>query len=406
MTGDDSGSAGWGENPFEQGRGWNDGRAREETAKTAQPPAPLVIIDPGVWQDQPVPRQRWLVPEWIPWARVTGLYGPGGQGKTTLLQQLMTASALIQPWIGQRVFAAKSFGVFCEDDEEEMHRRQAAINALYQCRFTDLTPMMRCLPRLGDDNLLMTFEPNGRGVLTPFWHQLRDEAKDFGAQLIIIDNIAATFGGNENDRSQVTQYGQVALGGLARDLDGILVAAGHPSLTGMASGGSGSSGSTGWPAVFRSHAYLESPEPEEGEAPDPYVRILSRKKANYAVRDEAIRLRWKDGVFIAPDHHGGIFGTIERRHCERVFLDLLDATTAENQPVSHNNKSGNYAPKLFAMRPDREGYKKADFERAMQALFARKEIMNVQYGRSADLRYRIARAANGVIGDTTQAANG
>lgn len=87
----------------------------------------------------------------------------------------------------------------------------------------------------------------------------------------------------------------------------------------------------------------------------------------------------------------GIVASIERRNCEQVFLRLLDKTSAEEQPVSSNTRSGNYAPRLFSRRPDRERFQKPDFEWAMQALFAVGEITNEPYGRKGDLRFRIAR---------------
>jgi hypothetical protein len=53
--------------------------------------------------------------------------------------------------------------------------------------------------------------------------------------------------------------------------------------------------------------------------------VLSRKKANYALRDDQLKLRWQSGVFIregATD--AGIIGSIKRKKAEAVFLELLD----------------------------------------------------------------------------------
>ena len=78
-----------------------------------------------------------------------------------------------------------------------------------------------------------------------------------------------------------------------------------------------------------------------------------------------------------------------------MFLDLVDRLLAEGQAVSSNIRAGNYAPRLFAQRPDREGYRHADFERAMQVLFAEKRITSVLYGRRSDERRRIERVPEG-----------
>jgi RecA-family ATPase len=336
----------------------------------------LRVIDVITLQDKPIPERRWLVRDWIPWARVTGLYGAGGEGKTLLAQMLMTATALGQPWLGLPVRKVKTLGVFCEDDEDELHLRQADINKLYNCEFADLENM-KWLARLGNDNILMTFDYAGHPTLTTFWHQLLAEARDFGAELVIFDTISDFFSGNEIDRVQVRQFGQFALGGFARAVRGPVLGLAHPSQAGIRYG-TGESGSTAWDAVFRSRLYLTRPEVAEGEEPDPFERLLQRKKANWAARDDAIPLRWHEGIFKAPGAAaaiGDLLASIERRTCRRVFLDML----ADSRPVSTNSHAGNYAPRVFFRRPDREGYKLADFERAMEALFASHEITEEQY---------------------------
>jgi len=117
-----------------------------------------------------------------------------------------------------------------------------------------------------------------------------------------------------------------------------------------------------------------APEAEANEPPDPDLRVLMRKKANYARRDDRIELRWIDGVLAATEPARGIFAAADRQHAVRVFLDLLDKTMREGQFVSHSVHAGNYAPRLFAKRPEKEGRNRADFERAMQALFAADKI--------------------------------
>jgi RecA-family ATPase len=320
-----------------------------------------------------------VVPDWVPWRRVTGLYGVGGEGKTLIVQQAITAGALGQLWLGLPMARIKTWGCFCEDDEDEMHERQADINKLYNCEFSDLENM-RWTARLGFDNILMTFE-NGRGLLTDLWHELLADAKAFSAQLAVFDTVSDIFAGNEADRAQVRQFVQVALGGFAREIDGAVIVTAHPSRTGISSG-TGESGSTGWDAAFRSRLYLTKPETERGEQPDQDARILSRKKANWATREEQITLRWKDGTFISPIASTGILASIERHTAKRVFLNLLDAVAAENRHVSESTHAHNYAPKLFARRPDREGFREADFKTAMEALFTEGEIIIGTYRKS------------------------
>jgi RecA-family ATPase len=232
---------------------------------------------------------------------------------------------------------------------------------------------MQWLPRLADDNILTSFADNGRSMRTPLFERLLFATKALGAELVIIDTLADVFSGQEMVRGQARKFVQETLALIAREIKGAVIALAHPSLTGINSG-TGTSGSTSWDGTFRSRLYLSTPKLHDGEPPDPYARVLTRKKSNYALRDETIEMRWQNGVFVVKQQLGGIIGSIERHHCERVFLDLLNAVMAEGRYVSDKERAANFAPKLFATRPDREGYSKAEFTRAMQNLFAQKKI--------------------------------
>jgi hypothetical protein len=68
----------------------------------------------------------------------------------------MTCTSIGRSWLGIPTPRVESLGIFCEDPEDELHRRQADINRLYDCDFSDLEDM-RWLPRFGDDNILVDF---------------------------------------------------------------------------------------------------------------------------------------------------------------------------------------------------------------------------------------------------------
>jgi RecA-family ATPase len=270
----------------------------------------------------------------------------------------MTAAGVGQNWLGVPVAPIRTFGVFCEDPDDELQRRQEYINRLYGVDFRDLGAI-RWVSRLGEDNIMMRFDSYGRAELTPFFYQCLGEAKDHGANLFLMDTVADTFGGNHNDPGQVRQFVQHAAGKIAREIGAALLTA-HPSRSGQQSGDGGGY-SQQWDAAFRSRLYFASEDKHDHNA-----RTLTRKKSNYAARDEKLDLHWQDGVFVPIKQPTGILGTIERRTCERVFLDLLDKTTAEGQHLSSNSRAGNYAPRIFAQRPEREKFARPDFERAMQ----------------------------------------
>jgi RecA-family ATPase len=354
------------------------------------------LFDPTSLTGRPVPDREWIVAPWIPIRRATGLYGAPGAGKTSIIQMLCTAGAIKQPWLGLPVRPCRSVLLYCEDDEDEMHFRQEAINRFFGCCYDDLGDM-RWLPRLGEDNALMVFE-QGRGIKTPLFHQVLADTKRFNARLLVVDALSDVFAGNEIDRRQARQFVQEGFAYMAREINGAVVACAHPSVAGVNTG-TGISGSTGWPGAFRSHLYLHSPKSDPGDAAEVDLanpeRVLTRKKMNWATAGETIKMRWCDGVFVADAPQPGILGAIGRRTCERVFLDLLDAATAENQPISSNiNAPRNYAPRFFAKKPEgeREKFKASDFEQAMRRLLKDRRIINEPYGRKGDERWRIIRA--------------
>lgn len=348
------------------------------------------LVRPSQFQGRAIPERQWIVTDWMPSGVVTGLYGDGGLGKTLLAQMLQTACAVGQSWIGLETEKVSSLAMYCEDDEEELWRRQAKIDQLYGCDFKDLDDCV-WLPRLGDDNTLVHFDRSGKAILTPLYHDLLEMAQDHRAKLVTIDTAADTFGGNENDRSQVRQYVSMALGGIARAIGGAVLCCAHPSRAGMSSG-TGDSGSTGWSNTFRSRLYLHAPTDDDGNPVDPDARLLSRKKANYAARNDEVKLRWRDGAFVIKSEASRMF----RRPPTQVFLELLDKLAQEKRPVSSSERASNFAPRLFAQRSanEREDYKNGDFRKAMEELFRQNTITNEEYGRSGDRRMQIVRASD------------
>ncbi len=349
----------------------------------------LKLVDPLALDGVAVPERPWLVPNWIPMNQVTMLGGDGGLGKSLLAMQLLTAAATGGPWIGLPVRHVRALGVFAEDDADELHRRQARINAALGIGWADLADLT-WYPAERDATALMTFGREDLGEPTEFFQQVHNAAQDHGAQVIVLDSLHDFFAGNENWRGQVRQFIRL-LRQLAMDCNAAVVVTAHPSLAGLQSG-SGLSGSTAWNNAVRSRLYLNRPKADEGAEADEDDRVLSRLKANYASARDVVRLRWRDGVFLRNDPAGGMLGTIDRHATDRLFLRLLDAVTSDNRPVSDNDRAANFAPRVFARRPDREGRTRQDLAQAMERLFANNEIRVVPYGSPSNQTRKITRA--------------
>jgi RecA-family ATPase len=324
-----------------------------------------------------IPQREWTVPEWIPKRKVTLIQGDGGDGKTSLMQQLQSSCATGLPWLELLVEECCSIGAYTEDEERDLKIRQAAIDAHYG-RDCASTGKMHLFPRTDQENELVVFPRAGKPELTPFYRQLVEAALDYRAGLVTLDVAVDLFGGDEIKRREVRAF-MASLNTLARKIDGSVVLSSHVSQAAIRSDG-GHSASTDWSNVARSRAYLSRPKDEEGSQPDPDARILTRKKAQYARAGETIYLRWSANVIIPDTIKPGAspFGVID---AETTFLDLMRRFEALGQPLSGSLNAVNYAPRVFAKLPrdERRAWKLADFEKAMNALFLRSAIRLVEY---------------------------
>jgi RecA-family ATPase len=353
---------------------------------------------PGGEEEPPLPKlvplkrvkgrvREWSVLDWVPKRTVTLLQGDGGLGKSTLLQQLQSSWATRLPWVGLPVEECASLGVYTEDEDQDIDLRQDIIDAAYglDCVATGKQHM---LAMAGEDSEMVVFDRAGNPTPTKFYRQICEAAMDYHVGALALDVAVDLYGGNEIMRRQVRAFMRAVVK-LARMINGPAVMTTHVSQAGIQSDG-GHSGSTDWSNASRSRAYLSALKDDTGGPVDPDARILTRKKANNARLGETVKLRWQKGLFVpeatSPNHF--------RRPVEDVFLALLDAVTTEGQTVSPKSKASNYAPALFMKRlpNERDDYQRADFERALQALFQRQKIKIATYGRASWNYEKIVRA--------------
>ena len=257
-------------------------------------------FSPLSWFNKPAPHYSWMVEGVFAAGTVGMISGDGGLGKSLLCQQLCTAACLGHAWLGLPTAHARSLAVFCEEDRDELHRRQEKINAHYGCTMSELEGML-VEPRAGRDSVLVEF-PRWGDVgyrLTDLYRQIESTAAEHGAQFIILDTIADIFAGNEVDRSQARAFVR-ELRKLALRQGGVVLLTQHPSLAGLADG-SGRSGSTGWSNSVRTRLYLTHPAHKKSEEPLPNERLLRTPKSNYGPPGGRIPLHWERGVFVRAE---------------------------------------------------------------------------------------------------------
>jgi len=343
--------------------------------RSACPAAPLDTLDLSTIPLDDVPPRKWVVPDLIPDRNVTDLSGDGGLGKSLLVLQLGIAMASGRDWIGQMPELGTFLYVSCEDEPDEILRRRNAVLTgmnlspadLYAFHLLDLT---------GADTTELAGPGKATALdLTELYRRLEATIKRLRPRCVALDTRADVFGGNELSRVQVRFFVR-ALRRLCIAYDMAIVLLSHPSVSGMASG-SGQSGSTGWGNSVRSRLYLTAPKADGESEPDPDIRVLSNKKANYGPRGSEIVLRWDRGMF-RPD--GGALVGLDRDRQESTievtFLRLLSKREQEGRRA--NASSGpNYAPKVLA-EMDRT-ISRAKFRGAMERLFAKEELASVPY---------------------------
>lgn len=290
---------------------------------TAQPLEPPSTAS---WTGEPEPRQ-WILEGLIPAGRVTSLLGNGGLGKTLVALQIALHVSLGRSLFGIPVKGGPVLGLFCEDEEAELHRRLRAACAAERVDLAD-TDRLYAVSRDGSDNMLCTFERD-LIQLTPFYRQLEATIASLRPTLVILDTAADLFAGDFLSTPHVRQFIKIALNGLCVRHGCAVLLLGHPSTAGMASGDGGGF-STAWNNSVRSRLYLAQPKPLETEDDTPVdvtdKRVLEVKKSNYGPKDIAIPLLYQSGAFtLDPEPLGGVTQlSSARTKTARVALAALD----------------------------------------------------------------------------------
>lgn len=335
------------------------------------------------------PPRVWLWKDWIPEGIVASLYGDGGVGKSLLAQQLCYALGSGGKFLGPRGFdmpKKKVMAAFCEDDEEELWRRHDDI-IKSMGGFSQPFKDVLLWPRVGFDNLLVTFDRHGAPQMTAFFDKLARRALSNRVEFLVLDTAADLFGGNENIRSEVNFFIKSTCGKIIKTAKDagfvmtILVLA-HPSQAGKASG-SGESGSTSWNNAVRSRLYIT--RPEEGLAEQ---RTLTRMKSNYSASgvDENLELLWNAGILELTGGGAAVFdakGTANLDTIKAEVYNMVKDAWDRGEPL--NSKRGH--PRELYNRAKEEltqrGYLKNDIVEAVRRLIDHGEI---EQGREAAKR--------------------
>ena len=314
---------------------------------------------------QTPPERDWVIPHWLGCGYVTLLAGPGGVGKSLLAQQIASHIATGTPFIEPIPKARKVLVWAGEDDHDEVWRRQMNIAEVMG---KDLTAY--------DDLIIESFA--GRsctlvetvfGTIQPtkLIDELAEQVADYGAEVIVLDNIARLFGGNENERHHVTTFVNLVAGACNRYRPTAIVLLGHPAK----SEGSEWAGSTAWEAAVRSRWYFgrnlpDAKDDEQGE-PDPNIRHLARRKSNYSALD-AVQLRYDPirHTFAVDAPKAVMERSMHPGRAEMLVLDAIQQLAKAGISTSDEKRNPAFLPRVMV---DRKMAKRTDTPALTDALY-------------------------------------
>lgn len=343
--------------------------------KAINPPAETFpIADLAAWQHSEPKAKPFIMPGYIPSRELTLATGAGGANKSTFGQQLATCVAGGVPMLGIHVMQGNALYITAEDDEDRLHWMQAHICKAVGLNMASLAGKLHLASlrgRLGNE--IATFDLEGKLRPSPSFRVLRATIERAKAQVVVLDNAAHLFAGNENDRQQVTAFVNL-LYSLCQDLGATVILVAHSNKA-----GDSYSGSTAWLNAVRSQIVLGRPD----DTHDPDERILTLGKANYARQGQELRFRWHDFALrldedLPPDTRKEMAANLKAAAVNERFLQCLAKTKDERRAVSVAASASNYAPRVFAKMTTGKGYTDRDYSEALERLLHLGTIANNQ----------------------------
>lgn len=243
----------------------------------------LPTIDPADWDGVPMPHRAWWLRDLIPSRHVTFLAGEDGVGKSHLALQWSVASALGVgtvcgvPMDGRVLYLGR-------DEPDAFQRRLARLVEHHGHGLADLRGRFLLIPMDDHEPTFARPVEDDAKTRTPVWRQFMEACLEFQPDLIVIDNDAEMFGGEQDPRQ--TRHFLGLLRRLAFERECAVLLLSHSDAAHAAS----------WSNSARSSLRLDFPA---GYDVDPSARVLRIEKSNYAASGTSFALRLDDGAFVA-----------------------------------------------------------------------------------------------------------
>lgn len=268
----------------------------------------------------------------LPIGYATLLAGHGGAGKSGIALYMAACIASGRPFVGMPVQRRRVLYLSCEDREDVLHWRLSCICAHLDVDVASLRGWLEVLDLVGHDTILWRSDGRGSAGLTAAPGELA--ARMGEVDVLIVDGINDTFGGNENARSDVKQYVNALLALIPADR-GALILIGHVAKASSAGAGTeGYSGSTAWHNAARARWYLR-PETRADGAERTGALLLELQKANHGDA-VSLRFKWDDAAHLfvgQPIEAASHFDRERQEATERAGILAAFKSCSETAPA-------------------------------------------------------------------------
>lgn len=356
-------------------------------------PDRLTVINWATLEGRDPPPRFWHRAEWLG-DSPTLFSGAGGKGKSSVAQAVATALAVNLEYITPAADAPVNVLYWaCEDDQDEIWRRQIAINRFLGIGMADLTGRLHVDVRRGLDNTLFT-TVFGKPAFTPLRDELAEQVGDYRATVVFLDNIAQVFGGNASDPHHVTNFVNGVYGiGAGKVPRFAPIMLGHVARA----QGSEFAGSAAWENACRMRWYLgetlpdQTPDDDE-EPAEPGTVYLAKRKANYTSKDY-VKLTYSNGLFVPV---GASVTPYEPGSdtAEKVVLAAFDKIVAAGIAPTDGRTSPDYLPAVIKRMDLSRTFTKRELAAAMGRLMGQGLLKRSQVGTygNRNPKFRLVRA--------------
>lgn len=323
------------------------------------------------------PEREWAVDHWLGMGHITLLAAKGGMGKSIFSQQLGTALALKRDFVSAIAEPRQVLAWMGEDDDDELWRRQTAICKKFDTPLGFLRGRLHVESMVDTDCTLVARVMGVGMVRTGMLKELREQVGDLKAEIVVLDNVAKLFSGDENNRSDVTAFLTAINWASAPTKAGALLV-GHPSKVPNAE----YSGSTAWENACRARWWLtdhppdKKPDQDDPDDPITDLRYLAKRKVNYTARDLCV-LKYEQGAYTvvsAAANPTGMVAAIRADVAARIFMAALTQLSARGIYGNDSTNSPAYLPKVILQYGLAENMTKFELANAMRQLILGEKI--------------------------------